>query len=438
MNSNIDAVSCEKNIRRWFESKPHLAEFFTNFLSSHTGQGSVYLVGGLIRDLALDKSSNKDVDFMIDLATEDDMTQLLLRLKKKRQIHFFQKVGKSFPVFKIKIDGEQEALDFALARIERSTGKGHDNFWIDAENISAESDGKRRDFTVNALFAKLYLSDKKLCVKFVDFFKGLDDLNSMTLRAVGDPQLRMEEDPLRILRAIRFCHQKGFKLSEGLEKVIALSSEGLLPELSHDRIQDELLKTFTASFYNSLEDYLKYNLFNICFSDVRWFPKIRCEYYSTIHNVNSDLIFPLLLIPYLHSLNFDADKINLKKIDQDLNNIHCRRQKKIKECISGLIQLVNRKKSPYPLAIEEQVLSKDQGSNILFLYESFKGYFNWPNLELDREKAHPKRLSGNDICKWGMRPQKGFEKLVLSLRQLQLEGERDQNVLKTVALEYKF
>lgn len=437
MSLNIDVDCCKKNIYNWLDQRPHLIEFFTNFLRSYTGQGSLYLVGGLIRDLALDKSSNKDIDFMIDLANEEEMTQFLFSLKKKKQIQFFQKVGKSFPVFKIKIDGEDEALDFALARVERSTGKGHDNFWIDAENISAQSDGMRRDFTVNAMFAKLYLKNDQLDVDFVDFFEGLKDLNSMILRAVGDAQLRMEEDPLRILRAIRFCHQKGFRLCNDLEKVIASYSKTLLPELSHDRIQDELLKTLTSDFYNGLEDYLKYDFFGISFSQIHWLPTKQQDYFVDLKEVDNDLVFPLLLIPYLDKNNFDSKKINLKKIDQDLNDIHCRRQKKIKECVSGLMQLVNKDQSSYPLAIEEQVLSKDQGYNILFLYEHLKSYYLWPDLQLDQNKDHPIRLSGNDICSWGIRPQKGFEKLVLSLRQLQLAGESDINVLKTVALEYK-
>ncbi|MCO4782109.1 MAG: CCA tRNA nucleotidyltransferase [Candidatus Cloacimonetes bacterium] len=437
MTSKINVKDCERNIYKWLEDKPHLSEFFSNFLLSYTGEGSLYLVGGLIRDLALDKSSNKDVDFMIDLANESDMTLLLKGMKKKRQIHFFQKVGKSFPVFKIKIDGEEEALDFALARIERSTGKGHDNFWVDADNISAESDGKRRDFTVNALFARLYLDEENLCIDFVDYFNGLDDLNSMTLRAVGDAKLRLEEDPLRILRAIRFCHQKGFCLSGDLEKIISDHSRSLLPELSHDRIQEELLKTMTANFYNGLKDYLKYDFFGICFKELSWFPTKDFDYFDSIKKVDADLVYPLLLVPYLSQLDFDSNQISIKQIEQDLNEIHCRRQKKIKECITGLMQLVHKDKTGYPLAIEEQVLNKDQGKNTLFLYQHFKSYFSWNDLELDRDKLHPTRLSGNDICKWGIRPQKGFEKLVLTLRQLQLEGESKLEVLKSVALEYK-
>ncbi|MCJ8346979.1 hypothetical protein MJH12_15665 [bacterium] len=434
----ISQNTCEKNIQTWLEKKPHLVAFFKNFLNLYQDEGSLYLVGGLIRDLALDKSSHKDIDFMIDLASEAEVTEILQKLKKQKQIHFFQKVGKSFPVFKVKIDGEEEALDFALARVERSLGKGHDNFWVDAEKISCENDGKRRDFTVNALFGQLILIEDQLTVHFVDYFQGLKDLNEMKLRAVGNAHERMVEDPLRILRAIRFCHQKGFSLDAELQKVIACESRSLLPELSHDRIQEELIKTMTSNFYEALNDFIQYKFFEICFPNIDWFPTENQDYFKGLVLGNADLIYPLLLIPYLAKMDFSSKNFSMKEIDQDLNQIHCRRQKKVKDCVGGLVQLIHRHHSDFPLAIEEKVLQKDQGYNISFLYNHFKKIFFWSDLDLHFEDNQPSKISGNELMSWGIRPRKGFENVVLYIRQLQLNGETDQVLLKKAALSYKY
>ncbi|PCJ21420.1 MAG: hypothetical protein COB02_02185 [Candidatus Cloacimonadota bacterium] len=438
MYPNITQHSCEQHIHQWLQDKPHLLYFFKGFLSDYSGKGSLYLVGGLIRDLALNKSSNKDIDFMVDLSTENEITTLLLKLKKKKIIRFFQKVGKSFPVFKINIEGESQALDFALARVERSLGKGHDNFWIDAKNISAQSDGKRRDFTVNALFAKLSLNNKKLNIDFIDYFNGLRDLNTMTLKAVGNAKERIIEDPLRILRAIRFCHQKGFSLDSDLTKVISLKSKELLPELSHDRIQDELLKTMKSNFFESLNDYLKYDFFTICFPKLFWFPKDNYSYFSNLKINNIDLVYPLLLLPFLQLNSFSLKKVNFKEIETDLNLIHCPRQKKIKDCILGLIELIHKDDTNYPLAIEEKAMLREQSSNIFFLYHQFKDYFSWSNLSLGSLDKLPQKISGNTLIKWGIQPKKGFESLVFYIRQKQLEGTTELLSLKNIALNYKF
>ena len=112
-------------------------------------------------------------------------------------------------MFKIKIFEFDEDIDLALARTEVSTGLGHSDFEVNAERISAKKDGERRDFTVNALFIKFFLTDNQnLDLELMDYFNGVEDLKDRKIKAVGDPLLRMQEDPLRILRAYRFCNQK--------------------------------------------------------------------------------------------------------------------------------------------------------------------------------------------------------------------------------------
>jgi poly(A) polymerase len=92
----------------------------------------------------------------------------------------------------------------------------------------------RRDFTVNSLYL-----DKSLQV--IDFVNGLDDLKTKTLRMIGDPYIRFQEDPLRILRAIRFHHVLGFSFEPTLAKAI-IDCLHLIDYLKPQKIKEELLK----------------------------------------------------------------------------------------------------------------------------------------------------------------------------------------------------
>ena len=95
-------------------------------------------------------------------------------------------------------------------------------------------DYKRRDFTINAL----YMNDTG---KIYDFCDGLNDLHNKTIRVIGDIDTRMKEDPLRILRALRFMMTLDFTLDKNLEKYI-YEHTYLLNKLNVDKIKQEIRK----------------------------------------------------------------------------------------------------------------------------------------------------------------------------------------------------
>lgn len=110
-------------------------------------------------------------------------------------------------------------------------------------------DYQRRDFTVNAM----YLDEK---LNLIDYCDGQKDLNNKLLRMVGDPQIRLKEDPLRILRAIRFCLMFNFKLDVELEKAMKDNFD-LLANITDAKIRSELNKIN----YKIIDDELKDKLF---------------------------------------------------------------------------------------------------------------------------------------------------------------------------------
>ena len=177
----------------------------------------IYAVGGAIRDTLLGLSP-KDVDYVAVGTTPE----ILLNLG-------FRQVGKDFPVF---LHPKSHA-ELALARTERKIKKGHAGFIVHADpSVTLETDLQRRDFTVNAIALS---RDGRL----IDPHGGQDDLEDRVLRHVSPA---FSEDPLRVLRCIRFLAQLstyGFKISTETVDVIKTMSHSLR-ELSVERIIAEL------------------------------------------------------------------------------------------------------------------------------------------------------------------------------------------------------
>ena len=187
----------------------------------------VYLVGGAVRDQLLGRP-NKDKDFVVVGATVADMLDA-----------GFQQVGADFPVFLHPISHEE----YALARTERKQGRGYQGFSVHASpDVTLREDLKRRDLTVNAMAieVKSLMNDTPISDDVVDYYGGLDDIHSKTLRHVSSA---FSEDPLRVLRTARFYsryYDLGFSIAdETLLLMRELVRSGELAHLSSERIWQE-------------------------------------------------------------------------------------------------------------------------------------------------------------------------------------------------------
>ena len=208
-----------------------------------------FLVGGAVRDMMLGKQP-KDFDVATDATPEE-----VRKLFKNARI-----IGRRFRIVHVM---------FGREIIEVTTFRGHhDNNGNHCKNSSAasehgillrdnvygsvEEDALRRDFTVNAL----YYSCKDFCV--YDFTNGVSDIEKKVLRLIGDPDTRFKEDPVRILRAIRFAAKLGFTIDQTTEEIIGPDAE-LLKKISPARLFDEFLKLFVnghaVETYEQLKKY---------------------------------------------------------------------------------------------------------------------------------------------------------------------------------------
>jgi len=190
-------------------------------------EAQLHLVGGAVRDTLLGKE-NHDIDLTTKLKPEE-----VLSLLKKAGIRTEPTGIEHGTLLAVFADIQIELTTFRAPGRAR-TARGPEIF-----STSIEQDLAGRDFTINAL---AYSLDSN---KIVDPFNGLADLAQNTIRAVGDPDARFMEDPLRILRMVRF----GPANKRNIEEHTFASAKKLAPhidDISQERIRDEFIKIICA------------------------------------------------------------------------------------------------------------------------------------------------------------------------------------------------
>jgi tRNA nucleotidyltransferase (CCA-adding enzyme) len=193
---------------------------------------SVYLVGGVVRDLLLGRA-NYDIDFV----AEGNAITLAEGIQKERGGHLtvFKPFGtakwKPEPVTNETVD-VFDHLDFASARYEFYE---HPTALPTVYESSIKLDLQRRDFTINTL--AIQISPASLFGRVVDFYGGLRDLEARLIRVLHS--LSFIDDPTRILRALRFEHRLGFKIEARTAELITTSLP-MLGRITGERLRNEL------------------------------------------------------------------------------------------------------------------------------------------------------------------------------------------------------
>ena len=211
-----------------------------------------YLVGGSVRDLLLE---TRPKDF--DVATSATPEEVRALFRNSRLI------GRRFRLVHVRFG--REVVEVATFRAGHSADEVSERTTADGRLLSdnvygtLEEDAMRRDFTVNSL----YYDARNFSV--LDFAGGLEDLESGQLRLIGDPETRYREDPVRMLRAIRFAAKLDFELSPETGEPIEHLSH-LLDDIPAARLFDEVLKLLMSGHgMASLERLRAHDLFRYLF-----------------------------------------------------------------------------------------------------------------------------------------------------------------------------
>ncbi|MBL6677473.1 MAG: HD domain-containing protein [Bacteroidetes bacterium] len=209
-----------------------------------------YVVGGFVRDLILDKSLKKDIDIMCIGSGIELAKSVKQILGKEIKLSIFKRFGTAM----ITYDNLQ--VEFVGSRKESYSS---DSRKPSVKTGNFMDDMLRRDFTINTLVIRL---NKKYFGELIDTFGGLDDLKNKLIKTPAEPDKTFSDDPLRMLRAIRFSSQLNFKIDVGTQKSIKKNSNRL-EILSSGRIADEINKILMCETpSNGFKDLEKLNLLN--------------------------------------------------------------------------------------------------------------------------------------------------------------------------------
>jgi poly(A) polymerase len=211
----------------------------------------IYKVGGCVRDEFLGLKS-KDIDFTFVLddlnMSVDEGFKIMEQWMTERNYTIFLSTPEMFTIrAKFPKGHENEGLvaDFVLARKEIGYHPGTRRPILELGTI--EDDLIRRDFTVNAMAID---EDGNL----IDLFNGVEDLKNMVLKTPLPTEVTFNDDPLRILRAIRFSITKGFAIPASMAiKIEMYDYETKMDVVSLERIREELLKCFKHNTLDTLD-----------------------------------------------------------------------------------------------------------------------------------------------------------------------------------------
>ena len=192
-----------------------------------------YVIGGFVRDLLLGRDFKKDIDIVAVGSGIELALKVSDLLPKKPKVQVFKTYGTAMLRF------EDTEIEFVGARKESYHFESRNPV---VENGSLEDDQNRRDFTINALALSLNL---KNFGALSDPFNGLADLENKIIKTPLDPDITYSDDPLRMMRAIRFATQLNFEIEENSLQSIT-KNKARIKIISGERIVDELNKILST------------------------------------------------------------------------------------------------------------------------------------------------------------------------------------------------
>ena len=188
-----------------------------------------YVIGGFVRDFMLNRGAHKDIDIVAIGSGIELAKQVAKNLPNKPKVQIFKTYGTAM------LRHDDIEIEFVGARKESYNENSRNPI---VENGTLEDDQNRRDFTINALALDL---NQENFGALLDPFNGVDDLSKKIIRTPLDPDITYSDDPLRMMRAIRFATQLGFIIEEDSLQAIKRNRERI-KIITNERIVVELNK----------------------------------------------------------------------------------------------------------------------------------------------------------------------------------------------------
>ena len=357
--NNLDNVS--QNLKKLFHQTP-VSKIF-EAINSYSTKSEIRYVGGCIRKIL----KNEDVDD-IDLATNLEPKEICEALKKYK-INYHESgiehgtITALIEKHKFEITSLREDIltDGRRAKVKFS------NDW--------KKDALRRDFTINSIY-----SDKD--GNLFDPFNGIEDLKNGEINFIGDPEKRIKEDYLRILRYLRFFLIYSKKKHKDETKSFIKKNLVGISKLSKERLLDELKKILnTQILLNLSKDKFCLEIINIIFPELKYFnifSKLNSHAIKMLEEIDFILVISLLIIDETDNSDYFLYKFNVSKKNQkrikNINEFFRENSslKKFDEKILNKVLYYKGKETLLDILIFKIFKTKKIDRSLINLYDLFK------------------------------------------------------------------
>lgn len=248
-----------KKIKVNYSFDTQLEKTALNLLKKLLKYGNAYFVGGYPRDILIEKNSNekyekRDIDICINLNTQELKQALDL-------LNFdFKALNESLGVYLVNYNDFE--FEIACLRKDISIGDGRRPKKV-IFTRSIKSDAKRRDFTINAF----YFDPFNMVI--YDFYNGYKDIQTKTLRFIGNANKRIREDYIRILRFLKFKNKYNLNYIDKEYELIKKYIKNI-STINQDKVREELEEIFCLDNINkNLEEFKKLNIFDVILPEIK-------------------------------------------------------------------------------------------------------------------------------------------------------------------------
>lgn len=244
----MNIINIYENYNNYFNSDLKIIFELASKIASKTSY-RIYLVGGIVRDLLLNRK-NSDIDITVE-GNAIEFAKILENAgcAKILSLH------KDFGTAKLEINGEK--IDFASTRSEIYPKKGHLP-QIEKIGCSLEKDVIRRDFTINSLAISLNKSD---FANLIDYVGGYEDLKAKKVRILHENSFI--DDPTRIIRALRYSTQLGFKIEKNTLKLQEEYLNNINYDMSNKRLKTEIKRTFELNSQETFDKFIDQKIYKL-------------------------------------------------------------------------------------------------------------------------------------------------------------------------------
>jgi len=326
--------------------------------------------------------------------------------------------GKHFPVFRVATAWRDGYVDVSTGR-----GGGPARRWDPL--AQALDDASRRDFTCNSLLYALSTRGNRLVGELFDPFDGVRDLQRRTIRCVGNAEDRLQEDPLRALRAIRMkCERKGYRIAPPTFRAVRRLGPLLLPGVPADRLVGELLRSLAANPEGTLEELRRSGILRALLPELsrRKGGMARAgRRYRSLRNILRAPIPPEILLA-----NLLAD-LSPRDAETAARRLRLPDVRKVLRTVSDLRALRRPGTLRYPLAGTEAILSRQEPIGpFLALYRAAAACDGHRGNDLKRYMRYcsktPFMLDGSDLVELGFPEGPGRQEALLAVREATIAG----------------